>query len=115
VNADLKPGSSTVLPRAPDFGEIRQASGLPLRFEIEDYLHSKRMPLWGSSSSKETKPFVILVYGFGKLIRLDSLDNDVVISSRYLKPVATEEEKILGPECDEHLQRQQSTGRSTVW
>ena len=114
VNADLKPGSSTVLPRAPDFSEIRQASGLPPRFEIEDYLHSKRMPLLGSSSSKEPT-FVILVYGFGKLIRLDSLDNGVVISSRYLRPVATEEEKILGPECDEHLQRQQSTGRSTVW
>jgi hypothetical protein len=114
VNGDLKPGSSIVLARAPDFGEIRQESGLPPRFGIEDYLRSMRMPLFGPSSSKEPT-FVILVYGFGKLIRLDSLDNGVVISSLYLKPVFTEEERILGPECDEHLQRQQSSGRSTVW
>lgn len=113
MNGDLEPGSSVAFPLAPDFGEIRQASGLPPRLEIENYLRSKRiLPLINSSLQERT--IVILVYGFGKLIRQDSLENGTIVSSHYLKPVVTEEEGILGPECDEHLQQQQSTGKSTV-
>jgi len=57
---------------------------------------------------------VILVYGFGKFIRQDSLEDGAVTSSRYLRPVLTEEEGILGPECDARFRQQQSTGRPTV-
>ena len=113
MNGELQPGSSTIFPRAPDFNAIQKTSGLPPRVEIEDYLRLKRMPLPNMSNS-QGPTIVILVYGFGKLIRQDSLEDGAITSSRYLRPVATEEESILGPECDAHLRQQQSTGRPTV-
>jgi hypothetical protein len=113
VNGDLQPGSSIIFPLAPDFDKIRQTSDLPPRVEVENYLRSKRMPLLNISNPHE-RTIVILVYGFGKLMRQDSLEDGDVTSSRYLRPVVTQEEGILDPECDARFLRQQSTGRPTV-
>jgi hypothetical protein len=104
VNGDLQSGSSTSFPLAPDFDKIRQTAGLPPRVEVENYLRSKRMPLLNMSNPHE-RTIVILVYGFGKLMRQDSLQDGNVTSSRYLRPVATQEEGILDPECDAHFRR----------
>jgi hypothetical protein len=71
------------------------------------------MPLLNISNPHE-RTIVILVYGFGKLMRQDSLEDGDVTSSRYLRPVVTQEEGILDPECDARFLRQQSTGRPTV-
>jgi hypothetical protein len=113
MNGDLQPGSSIILPGAPKFDEIRRTSGLPPRVVIEDYLRLKRMPLPNMSNS-QGPTIVILVYGFGKLLRQDSLEDGSLTSSRYLRPVVTKEEGILGPECDAHFRQQQSAGRPTV-
>jgi hypothetical protein len=57
---------------------------------------------------------VVLVYGFGKLMRVDDVKDGVVVLSRYLRPSVSEEEGMLAPECDRHLEEQQAAGRSTV-
>jgi hypothetical protein len=95
------------------FDEIRESSGLPPRFEVENYLRRKRLPLLNTSNPEE-RTIVVLVYGFGQLVRQDSIDEGVVTSSRYLRPVVTEEEGILGPECDARFRQQQSVGIPTV-
>ena len=97
----------------PRFDEIRQTAGLPPRVEIEKYLRLKRLPL-SNTSNPEDRVIVVLVYGFGQLVRQDSLDNGVVTSSSYVRPVVAEEEGILGPECDARFRQQQSMGRPTV-
>ncbi len=119
-NGDVQyPAPITMAPRPQDdlmrprFNEIRQASGLPPRVEIEKYLRLKRLPLL-TTSNPEGRTIVVLVYGFGQLVRQDSLDEGVVTSSRYLRPVVTEEEGIIGPECDARFRQQESTGRPTV-
>jgi hypothetical protein len=104
------PRSSQMWPR---FNEIRQASGLPPRIEVEKYLRLKRLPLLNASNPEE-RTIVVLVYGFGQLVRQDSLDNGVVTSSRYVRPVVTEEKGILGPECDARFRQQESAGISTL-
>ncbi len=113
VNGDLQAGSSIILPRAPDFNAIQRTSGLPSRVEVEDYLRLNRMPL-PHISNPQGPTIVILVYGFGKLMRQDSLEDGIVTSSRYTRPVLTEEDDILGPECDARFRQQQSTGEPTV-
>lgn len=95
------------------FNEIRQTAGLPPRVEVENYLRLKRLPL-PVISDPEERTLVVLVYGFGQLVRQDSLVNGVVTSSGYLRPVVTEEERTLGPECDARFREQQSAGIPTV-
>ena len=109
----MAPGPQNDLMR-PRFDEIRQASGLPPRVEVESYVRLKRLPLPSNSNPPEERTLAILVYGFGQLVRQDSLDNGVVTSSRYLRPIVTEEEGILGPECDARFREQQSARISTV-
>jgi len=53
-------------------------------------------------------------YGFGKLMRQDQFRNGSVVSSRFLRPSVTEEEKNLNPECDAKFAQQRSMGLSTV-
>jgi hypothetical protein len=113
INGDLQPGSSIIVPLAPDFNAAQKSSGLPPRVEIENYLRLKRMPLPNMSHS-QGPTIVILVYGFGKVLRQDSLEGGAVTSSRYLRPVATKEEEILGVECDARIRQQQSAVRPTV-
>lgn len=113
INGDLQPLSSIMSPLAPNFNEVRQSLGLPSQVDVESYLRLNRIPLPTTSNPQE-RAIVILVYGFGKLIRQDSLEAGVVTSSRYLRPVVTEEEQALGQECDDRLREQQSMGRPTV-
>jgi len=113
VNGEIQPGSSIGPALATDFHEIGQTFGLPPQVEIENYLKSKRISLPRAFDPQEGT-IIILGYGFGKLVRQDSLTDGVVISSRYMSPIVTKEESVLGPICDEHLRQQQSMGRSTV-
>jgi hypothetical protein len=113
ARGDLEPGSLIAMPLASGFNEIRQSAGLPQRVDVGDYLRSKRMQL-PNVSNPQAPALVIFVYGFGKIIRQDTLDDGVATSSRYLRPVVTEEEGILGPECDARFNQQQSTGKPTV-
>ena len=113
ANSELQPGSSITLSLAPGFEDIRKPSGLPSKVQLNDYLRLRRLPL-PKIPDAEDHSLVVLVYGFGELLRVDSLQNGTVISSRYLKPIATEEERILRPECDNGLRRQQALGKPTV-
>jgi hypothetical protein len=110
---DLQGGSSITFPLAPDFRELQEQYGLSPRIDVNSYLQSKRIPL-AKTAFTEERSIAILVYGFGKFIRQDSLVNGSVVSSRYLRPVVTEEERILGPECDQRLRQQQAAGGPTV-
>jgi hypothetical protein len=113
MNGEVQNGSSVMMPGASQFNAIRQASGLPSRIDVENYLRRKHLPL-PEISNPEDRTVVVLVYGFGELIRQGSLDRDAVISVRYFKPVMTEEERGVGPECVKRLRQQESTGKPTV-
>jgi hypothetical protein len=114
-DGDRLPGASTAFPEAPSFNNLQHIYGLSSHVNIADYLRSNRIAL-AATSNTDDRSFVILVYGFGKFIRQDSLGKGgVVASSRLLRPLVTEEEKILGPECDDRFRKQQETGESTVW
>ncbi len=113
-NGDLLPGSSTTFSQAPEFNNLQHTYGLSPRVNIADYLRSNRIAL-ATTSDAEDRSFVVLVYGFGKLIREDSLGKGgVVASSRLYMPLVTEEEKTLGAECDDRFRKQQVAGESTV-
>lgn len=112
-NETVQPGASIMMATARDFDKLRGAFGLPPSPSVRDYLRTNRMPLLKTTQSEE-RAFVILVYGFGRFIRQDSLQNGVVTSSTYLKPVATDEESVLGAECDARFQRQISASRPTA-
>lgn len=114
VNGDLQPGSSVASPAAREFDKVRQDSGLPRQFDIGNYLNSKRLPNLKTLHPQENTT-VVLIYGFGKLIRQDSLRDGLVISSRYMSPVVTEEERALTPRCDDSLREQVSRGEPTVF
>jgi hypothetical protein len=113
ARGELQPGSSITVSLAPGFDDVRKTSGLPLRVGLNDYLRLRKLPLPKISNAEEPS-LVILVYGFGELIRVDSLQNGALIASRYLKPTVTEEERLLNTECDDGLRRQHSLGKSTV-
>ena len=114
-NGDLLPGSSTVVSQAQGFNNLQHTYGLSPHVKIADYLRSSRIAL-ASTSDAEDRSFVVLVYGFGKLIRQDSLGKGGVLASSHLyTPLVTEEEKALGPECDGRFRKQQAVGKSTVW
>jgi hypothetical protein len=113
-NGDLLPGSSIAYPLAPEFNKLQGTYGLPPHVEVSDYLRSNRTGLLHTSAA-EDRTLVILVYGFGKFIRQDSLNRDgVVTSSSFFRPLVTEEEKTLAPECDERFRKQQSAGKPTT-
>ncbi len=112
-NEGVVPGASIMMKTAPGFDNIRQTFGLPSRVPVGDYLLLRRMHLQKISNPEE-RTLAVLGYGFGKFIREDSLQDGVVASSRYLRPIVTEEEGILGPECDARFRQQQSAGRPTV-
>ena len=63
---------------------------------------------------EEEKNFAIQVYGFNRLIRLDELRSGASVSSKYLRPSITEEEKLLNPVCDARFGQQLFLGLPTV-
>jgi len=107
------PGASVTMAVAPDFHKLRQSLGLPSEAQIGDYLRLRRIQL-PKTSNPDEGIYAVLGYGFGKFIRQDSLRGGVVVSSRYMKPIATAEEGVLGAECDARFQRQQLAGKPTV-
>jgi hypothetical protein len=113
VRGELQPYSSIDLPLSQGFDDLRKTSGLPYRVGLSDYLRSRRIPLPLIPDAEE-RSLVILVYGFGEFLRVDSLQNGAIISSRYLKPIVTEEERVLNPECDDGFRRQRTLGEPTV-
>src|SRR5579859_6321647 len=102
AHSELQPGSSITMSRAPGFDDTLKMSGLPSRVGLSDYFRLRRLPLPKIPKAEE-RCLVVLVYGFGELLRVDSLQNGAIISSRYLKPTVTEEERSLNPECDDAL------------
>jgi hypothetical protein len=113
VNGDVQPGSSYGVPDAPELEKARRDFSLPLQFDLESYLHARKLSPSTSDLGEQT--IVILTYGYGKLFRQDNLENGMVVSSRFLKPGITQEEGVLGPQCDQQLHEQKAAGKWTVW
>jgi hypothetical protein len=87
--------------------------GIPFRFAIDNYRSSKQLQL-SPAPSPEESTWVILFYDFGKTIQQQQLRAGVPISSRWLQPSVTEEERQIGPECDARLKQQRSMGLPTA-
>jgi hypothetical protein len=113
AQGDLMPGSHTSA-RPSDFDPDLKKYGIPSRMDVHQYVGTGRLQLIPVPLPQETA-IVILHYGFGKLMRQDTLEGGAVISSRFLQPGTTEEEKRLDPECDQRFRQQQSKGLPTTF
>ena len=87
--------------------------GLPPTFDIAQYRLHPRLALAPTAFPDE---LIVLNqhFGFGQLIQQDTLANGSAVSTRFLAPSLTPEEKILNPLCDAAFQHQQATGLRTV-
>lgn len=109
------PGSaSTVFFFRVDLNKpVTEKYGIPLRIEVQQYLHLRRLSLPNVALHQK----IVVVnqhFGFDKLIRQDQLENSAVVSSRYLRPFVTKEEETLDSECDSRFREQQARGLPTV-
>lgn len=92
---------------------VAEKYGIPLRIDVQEYLHLRRLSLPNVALHQE----IVVVnqhFGFDKLIRQDQLENSAVVSSRYLRPFVTKEEETLDSECDSRFRQQQVMGLPTV-
>jgi len=110
---ELISGSESTSLRIDSKDPRLQIYGVPARIDVQQYIRSKRLPL-PSVAFDEPMTVVNQHYGFGKLMRQDQFRNGSVVSSRFLRPSVTEEEKNLNPECDAKFAQQRSMGLSTV-
>jgi len=95
-----------------DLGVLRQY-GIPERLDVQSYLRSHHIPLPPASLPQEVT-VLNQHYGYDKFIRLDELSNGTVISSRFLQPSDTDEERVLSPQCESRFRQQQKLGLPTV-
>jgi hypothetical protein len=87
--------------------------GIPAQIDVQSYLRSHHIPLPADSLPQEVT-VLNQHYGYNRFIRLDELSNGTVISSRFLQPSDTEEEKVLNPQCESRFRQQQELGLPTV-
>ena len=88
--------------------------GIPARVDVEKYLFSRQIPLPAVALTQE-KNVMHVFYGFGKLIRQDELKEGAIVSSRWLQPSVTKEEReTLNPLCDARFRQQQAMELPTV-
>jgi hypothetical protein len=110
---EVIPGSASTSFHIDSKNPLLATYGIPLRIDVQEYLRSHRLPIHDVALHQE----MVLVnrhYGFDKLIRRDQLKDGARVSSQYLRPSVTEEEKILDSECDSRFRQQQSMGLPTV-
>ena len=88
--------------------------GIPTHIDIQKYLLSRRVSLPDVALDQE-KNVMNVFYGFGKFIRQEELKDGAIVTSRWLQPSVTEEEKAtLNPLCDARFRQQQTIGLPTV-
>ena len=88
--------------------------GIPSTLDINRYRASHHLPLRLPAPASEKETWVVEFYDFGKLIRQQQFRGGVAISSRWLRPSITAEERTIGPECDSRMSRQQAMGLPTT-
>ncbi len=67
------------------------------------------------NSPKEEETFLFVrFYDFGKLIQREQYRGGILLSSKWLQPSVTEEERTIGPECDARFRQQLSLGLPTT-
>ena len=86
---------------------------IPLAIDLAQYVRSRRLPPGGIEQS-EVVTLVYRHYGFGNLFQEDTLNRDVVTSSRVLQPSVTDEERTLDAACESRFLQQRSMGLPTV-
>jgi len=87
--------------------------GIPAQIDVRGYLRSHHIPLPVASLPQEVT-VLNQHYGYNRFIQLDELSNGTVISSRFLQPSDTDEEKVLNPLCESRFRQQQKLGLPTV-
>jgi hypothetical protein len=112
---------SNSVPAAKEFDQLggkgwdvaRKRYGIPAQIDLQGYLRSRHIPIPAASLPQEVT-FLNQHYGYNRFIRLDELSNGTVISSRFLQPSETDEEKILNLQCESRFRQQQRLGLPTV-
>lgn len=87
--------------------------GIPSILDIDSVLSRHGLPS-PSVPDSEVSTWLIQFHDFGKLIHQQELGEGIPLSSRWLKPSVTEEERIIGPECDSRFRQQLSMGLPTT-
>jgi hypothetical protein len=87
--------------------------GIPSILKIDSDSSLPRLQL-PSVRESEVSTWLIRFHDFGKLIHQQQLREGQPLSSRWLQPSVTEEEHIIGPECDSRFHQQLSVGLPTA-
>jgi len=87
--------------------------GIPAKIDVQAYLRSHYINLPVASLPEEVT-VLSQHYEYDMLIRLDELSKGTIISSRFLQPSHTDEEKVLNPQCESRFRQQEELGLPTV-
>lgn len=87
--------------------------GIPSILKIDSDSSLPRLQL-PSVRESDVSTWLIRFHDFGKLIHQQQLREGQPLSSRWLQPSVTEEEHILGPQCDSRFRQQLSMGLPTA-
>jgi len=87
--------------------------GIPSVLKIDSDSSLPRLQL-PSVRESDVSTWLIRFHDFGKLIHQQQLREGQPLSSRWLQPSVTEEEHIIGPECDSRFRQQLSMGLPTT-
>ncbi len=109
----LLPGADAVMFHLGSKDPRLAQYGIPDALDINSYLASHRL-LGLGVGQREAEVWLIQFYDFGKRIQLQELRDGVPISSRWVRPSITDEERTLGPECDSRMRRQKAMGLPTT-
>jgi hypothetical protein len=110
---DWVAGTTHMIP-AEGRSSYLQKYGIPLSIDIQIYLRLRRIPALSVALPEEFSAMV-QHYAYDKLIRVDALKDNIVVSSRFLQPAATKEETdTLDALCEARFHQQQMMGLPTV-
>jgi hypothetical protein len=91
-----------------------QKYGIPLSIDVQSYVRLHRLPL-PSVALPQQLATMVQHYQYDKLIRVDALKDNIVASSRFLRPSVTKEERdTLDVLCEARFHQQQAMGLPTV-
>jgi hypothetical protein len=107
-------GTSENVAKFPVSDDSLPKYGIASHIDVQKFLLSRRLPLPAVALSQE-RNVMNEFYGFGKFIRQDELKDGAIVTSRWLQPSVTEEEReTLNSLCDARLRQQQAAGIPTV-
>jgi len=110
---DWVKGETHMVPTEGRLGYL-QKYGIPVSIDVQSFARLHRFPLPPVALVQE-QAIYIQHYDYDKLIRVDALKDGALVSTRFLRPSVTKEEReTLDALCGARFHKQQAMGLPTV-